>query len=136
MKKIVAFLLALLLCLGSFPAFANVDLSAYTQEELLALRDSINMELLKRGIEKEVIVPIGTYEIGVDIPEGVYTINTVNDGAGFKVYENANSSRFFINEYISHYDRESIGKITLKNGNIVIISDSKVIFSPYQGLGF
>ncbi len=136
MKKIVALLLALLFCLGSFPAFAAVDLSAYTQEELLALRDSINKELLKRGIEKEVIVPIGIYIVGEDIPAGVYTIKTINDGAELKVYENIHSSRHFFYEYLTHYDSEAIGKLTLTNGNIVEIGDSNLLFTPYQGLGF
>lgn len=136
MKKIAALLLALLLCMGSLPAFADVDLSAYTQEELLALRDKINQELLKRGIEKEVIVPIGSYVVGVDIPAGVYTIKTIKDGASLKVREAINSSRYFFSEYISHYDNDIIGKITLVDGNIVEIGDSNLLFSPYQGLGF
>jgi hypothetical protein len=138
MKKIVALLLAVLICLGSFPTFADVDLSGYTQEELLTLRDIINKELLKRGIEKEVIVPIGTYEVGVDIPEGIYRVKPAKSGAGIRVYENISCSYydFFISEYLSFYDDESIGKLTLKKGNICVIEDGSLSFSPYQGLGF
>lgn len=134
MKKIAAFLLALVLCLGSFPAFADVDLSAYTQEELLALRDSINQELLKRGIEKEVEVPPGIYVVGEDIPAGTYTITThatswfcslnVSNKSGKKVF------------YGSFNNGEKIGKLVLEDGFTVEIEYEAAVFSPYQGLGF
>lgn len=134
MKKIVAFLLALMLCLGSFPAFADVNLSACTQEELLALRDSINKELLKRGIEKAVEVPPGIYIVGEDIPEGTYTITTyasswfcsltVSDRSGKRVFHG------------SFDNGEKIGKLVLENGYNVEIEYENAVFSPYQGLGF
>ncbi len=134
MKKIVALLLALMLCLGSFPAFADVDLSAYTQEELISLRDLINQELLKRGIEKAVEVPPGIYIVGEDIPEGTYTITTyasswfcslnVSDRSGKRVF------------YGSFNDGEKIGKLVLENGYTVEIEYENAVFSPYQGLGF
>lgn len=135
MKKIVALLLALLLCLGSFPAFANVNLSACTQEELLALRDSINQELLKRGIEKEVTVPIGMYEVGVDIPAGTYTLKP-NGFAVVEVWKNVSSKYSMFYEGVSASDKEYIGKLILIEGNIVEITYGSFVFSPYQGLGF
>ena len=135
MKKIVALLLALLLCLGSFPAFAAVDLSAYTQEELLALRDSINQELLKRGIEKEVTVPNGMYIVGVDIPAGTYTLKP-NGYAVCKVWKSVSSKYSFFSEGVSESDNEYIGKLILIEGNIVEITYGSFVFSPYQGLGF
>lgn len=134
MKKIAAFLLALLLCLGSFPAFADVDLSAYTHEELIALRDLINQELLKRGIEKEVEVPVGIYIVGEDIPEGTYSIYTSSSDwfSSFHVYDN--NGDYIIIESIQY--GKHIGKVVLKNGYTVEIEYQSVIFAPYQGLGF
>ena len=137
MKKIVALLLALMLCLGSFPAFADVDLSAYSQEELIALRDLINLELLKRGIEKEVTVPIGMYEVGVDIPAGTYTVKPKPNGyANIEVWKSVSSKYSMSSEFVSDYDKEYIGKLKLIDGNIIEITHGSLVFSPYQGLGF
>lgn len=137
MKKIAALLLALILCLGSLPAFADVDLSAYTQEELLALRDKINEELLKRGIEKKVEVPQGRYIVGEDIPAGTYTLKPKPNGfAVIEVWKNASSKYNMFYESVSDYDKEYIGKLQLVEGNIVEITYGSFVFSPYQGLGF
>lgn len=135
MKKIVALLLAVLICLGSFPAFADVDLSGYTQEELLALREAIKQELLKRGIEKEVTVPIGMYEVGVDIPAGTYTLKP-NGFSVIEVWKSISSKNSMFYEGVSEIDNESIGKLILIEGNIVEITYGSFVFSPYQGLGF
>lgn len=135
MKKILAFVLALLLCCGSV-AFADVSLADLTAEELIALRAQINAELMKRGIEKEVFVPIGIYEVGIDIPEGVYTVKTYKSGAEITVYEDEKHSRYIISEYLSYYDGDYIGKLTLKDGYIVIIEDGTLCFSAYKGLDF
>lgn len=135
MKKIVALLLALLLCLGSFPAFAELDFSRFTSDELIYLRNEINKELLKRGIEKEVEVPIGKYEVGVEIPAGTYTIRSEGHGV-IEVYENSSAKYYTFHEGLTSWNNTYIGKLTLVPGNIVEITYGTLIFSPYQGLGF
>ena len=135
MKKIAAFLLALVLCLGSLPAFAVVDLGEFTQEDLIALRESINQELLRRGIEKEVTVPVGVYVVGVDIPAGTYSIKPEVYG-WIRLYKNASASFSMFSEGIEKRKNEYIGKLVLTDGNIVEITSGSLIFAPYQGLGF
>ena len=136
MKKIFALVLALLLLCGSVSAFAASPLADYTVEQLLALRAQINAELAARGIEKDVFVPIGIYEVGVDIPAGVYTVKTHKSGASIRVYVDAEYSDYIISEYLSYYDGDYIGKLTLKDGFFVVIGDGKLVFSPYKGLDF
>lgn len=134
MKKIVALLLALMLCLGSFPALAVVDLNEYDQDQLIALRNRINAELLKRGITKKVVVPVGVYIVGEDIPAGSYSIYTASKDwfSGFRV-EDPNGD-FYMYESIT--EDSFIGKVVLKDGYIVEIEYDPVTFYPYQGLGF
>lgn len=135
MKKIAALLLALILCLGSLPAFADVDLSAYTQEELLSLRDKINQELLKRGIIKVVAVPIGMYIVGEDIPAGAYTIKPERY-SWIDVYTDESMKKRSFGEGLQASKNEYIGKLILEDGNLVSVEEGTLFFSPYQGLGF
>lgn len=136
MKKIFAFVLALLLLCGSV-AVAEVSLAQYTAEELLALRDQINQELLKRGIENKVLVPIGNYIGGVDIPAGDYTITCAENGSIF-IYpdeEEANKGGWYTFFAILS-ENEKAGKMTVKEGDFIKIMGGSFYFAPYQGLGF
>ncbi|MBE5792440.1 MAG: hypothetical protein E7322_09835 [Clostridiales bacterium] len=134
MKKIVALLLALLFVLASVPVYAKTDFDSYTTEELISLRVSINVELLLRGAEKDFVVPIGVYTVGEDIPAGSYTVRAVTYGY-ITLYEDADSFYSF-SEGINNADGEYIGKLTLEKGNIVKVLSGRLLFSPYQGLGF
>lgn len=67
MKKL-AFALALLLTLALVPARAEVDLSGMSLTELIELSQQVTMAMWETEEWEEVEVPIGVYEIGVDIP--------------------------------------------------------------------
>ncbi|MBR3927755.1 MAG: hypothetical protein IKJ65_01985 [Clostridia bacterium] len=136
MKKIVALLLALMLCLGSFPAFAELDFSKFTNEELIYLRNQINKELLERGVEKEVVVPMGRYIVGIDIPAGTYTVRPYTSYGTFHLYVDEKAKYPFIGEVMAVRDNEYIGKVIFENGNVVELEGTSFVFSPYQGLGF
>ena len=83
MKKLIAILLAVL-TLGSASALAQVsgtnqssaaiDLSGMSYDELVALKDQINLAMWESEDWQEVTVPQGVYEVGVDIPAGHWTI--------------------------------------------------------------
>lgn len=76
MKKLIACLLICLLLLGS--AFASdVDLSGMSFDELVELKNKINLALWQCEEWQEVTVPAGTYQIGVDIPAGHWSLRTV-----------------------------------------------------------
>lgn len=134
MKKIISFVLALLLCFGSTAAFAEISLDGLSAEELLALRDQINALLLERGIEKEVVVITGIYIVGEDIPAGTYTITPVSEdeSGSFRVYDE-NGSRIFSEVFRA---RTPIGKLVLSEGQTVEIANGSAVFAKYKGLGF
>ena len=77
MSKFVRTLLLVLVMLFSIHCAAaeNLDLSAMAFDELVALRNRVTDEMLTREEWNGVLVPAGTYEIGVDIPEGMWTIS-------------------------------------------------------------
>ena len=90
MKKVLSLLVVLCLFVASVAqASSTDDIATYIEtlptEFIAEMIRLFNAELAKRGetldevtqlptIDKEVMVPIGTYTVGVDIPVGVYTI--------------------------------------------------------------
>ena len=73
--RLTAILLLVVLMISCTHAGAeDIDLSLMSYEELLSLRNKIMDEMLTRPEWENVLVPAGVYEIGVDIPEGTWTI--------------------------------------------------------------
>lgn len=73
MKRL--FLLFLSLALLCSSALAdNVDLSDMSFDDLVSLREQINLAIWSSSEWQQVDVPAGTYQIGVDIPAGHWTI--------------------------------------------------------------
>lgn len=82
MKKTFAFvlILALLLPLSSFASdSADIDLSGLSFDELIALREQLNLAIWNSQEWHDVTVPAGVWEIGKDIPEGHWTIRLAAD---------------------------------------------------------
>ena len=137
MKKICALVLALLLIQSAALA---ADLSGMSFDELLALRDQVQRELISRPEWKEVTVPPGEYTIGIDIPAGVYSISYAGKrpgnfrvwGAAVKDYK-ANGG-LLINTSINK-DDPLLARLVLKEGN-VLETTTAILMTPYQGLGF
>lgn len=132
-------------------ALAEVDLQSMTFDELVELREQITAEITSRPEWKEVTVPAGIYEIGVDIPAGHWTITPLNDSVSFnygsalndtktniesmnlKVTSGAGKPGTFVNNV---FGMESVS-IELSEGNWIFLDDSS-IFTPYirPTLGF
>lgn len=76
MKKALATLLVI--CLMAAPIMTglaeSVDLSAFDDEQLLALLSQVQAEIVARRIEKTAELPAGTYVGGKDIPAGTYIL--------------------------------------------------------------
>ena len=156
MKKL-ALTLALLLTLTLVPAHAEIDLSGMTLAELMELSQQVTMAMWETEEWEEVEVPIGVYEIGVDIPAKHWNIAAANGsfpeityaskldasgrsaewediihdehllGSGYKYYDN------YAGEYPASID------LDLSNGGYLIVEDGAVVFTPYTGkanLGF
>ena len=152
MKKLVCILLLLCFTL-SFAIAENIDLSNMTIEELALLRDRCQMEIMKSDKWQNVKVPVGVYQIGIEIPAGRWTITPIEGDTamliwGTKLDESGQgidswNTRFYNAQQItspkdSYYKYNSVESITwdLKEGQYLIISDCSVYFSPYAGVDF
>lgn len=116
-------------------AFAeSVDLKSMTTDDLVALRDAINAELAKRNFaEKEVVVPLGSYIAGEDIPVGTYSVSPGGSTVSMIiVYDNKGG----IVESHSLTPSLYIGKLCLQEGQVVEVIFEPVVFNPYAGIGF
>jgi hypothetical protein len=72
---------------------ADLDLSGYSIEDLLALRDRIAVELTERGYAEKGVLQNGVYETGKDIKPGTYIVSfegtsDVYQFSSVTVYEN------------------------------------------------
>lgn len=77
MKRLAMIFVCLVVLLGV--AFAeSIDLSGYDDVELFALHQSIEDEMLARGLKDSVELIPGTYIVGEDIDPGVYKISCVS----------------------------------------------------------
>lgn len=161
MKKGLLFLaLILVACLSTASlsyAETQFDLSNMTYDELVALKDQINIAIWNSDEWQEVEVPQGVWLVGEDIPVGHWTISnaggystwiylgTALDESGHDI-DTLRSDFYFgesvKNPHASYFnpatDRTSVD-VDLKEGTYVIIGNSNAIFTPYSGkpsLGF
>ena len=78
MKRLLSVLL--LLCLLPVLSFAyDPDLSSLSFDELISLREQVNLALFNSDGWQSVEVPAGFYQIGIDIPAGHWTITPAPD---------------------------------------------------------
>lgn len=155
MKRFLAMVvvLATLIVTGAFAE--GIDLSGMSYDELVALKDQIDLAIWSSEEWQEVEVPQGVWVIGEDIPAGKWCIKaadglsaTINwgdalDASGVDLsYE----GEIWVMEvvYSENYDYYSYGDATeviwdMKEGNYFIVSDGIALFTPYAGkpgLGF
>lgn len=155
MKRIVALVLVLL-SLFSVAAASTIDLSDMTYDELVALKDKINLAIWNSQEWQEVTVPQGVWMVGKDIPSGHWTIKTVASWACVELCTALDEtgkdvdlwvSEFYHSEHVAnpkskYFDPTSDKAETdlvLKDGTYVIVDGGNVIFTPYSGkpsLGF
>lgn len=74
MKKALILLAFATVLLSSVGAFAEIDLSGLSYAELDSLRAQCQMEMMKRDEWQEVSVPVGVYQVGVEIPAGTWRV--------------------------------------------------------------
>lgn len=153
MKRILSIALCLFLVLSmSAISFADFDFSGMSLEELVALKDQINLAIWNSEDWQEVEVPQGIWEVGADIPAGKWDIKplsgyVVSVEIGNSLTESGHIddyvfSKFIISEERNSYDpASSVSSYTfnLLEGQFVSISDGVAVFAPYSGkpsLGF
>lgn len=154
MKKIVFFLIVML----ALPALAcaDVDLSGMTFDELVALKDQINLAIWNSDQWQEVTVPQGVWVVGEDIPAGHWTIRAADKAMlmmdyGDRLDDDKKSLSWAGDIYYSEmlYGKDHIffdedtsmiqTDIEAEEGCYFIIKSGNAIFTPYAGkpsLGF
>ena len=131
MKKLIAFTLALVLILAAIPALAEFD--GMTLEDLQAQAARIRAEILRRE-EKPFIVYPGEYQVGLDIPAGIYRVEMDGGlGASFDVYSGGLLDFSAYMDVDPDIGSSVIGKVELKAGQTVEIGGT-VIFRLYTGI--
>ena len=157
MKLVRILALILVLVLLVVPsAFAAVDLSGMSYDELVALKDQINLAIWNSQEWQEVTVPQGVWKVGEDIPTGHWTIKTEANSSSItictKLDETGKDADYSKTKFL-HFEQihspdgmffdEKSDKtevdLELKEGTYVIIEYGNAIFTPYTGkptLGF
>lgn len=134
MKKFSALLLVFLLMFSS--AFAStLDFSSFTDDELILIRDTVLAEIQKRGLVKSANVPVGSYIVGQDFPSGIYSVKSHSYASIIEVYASQSSDRSIFRESC-YEDDLGIGKLELKDGQILVIQVGGAVFSEYVGISF
>lgn len=143
MKKTVCFLLCMVVffaCLTVSTA-ESIDLSSLSYEQLETLQKSLSEEMKSRPEWKGVKVPAGTWTVGIDIPEGEYSVVMVDDtqkgkfSVWGKAVDDFVSNGGCVNPLVFGYEYTVYGKIFLKEG-YVISSTLDVYLAPPVTLGF
>ena len=153
MKRILSLTLSVLMVLAiSTTCFADVDLSGMSYDELVALKDQINLAIWQSDEWQEVEVPLGVWIVGEDIPAGKWTIKATTgnttyvlvgdepteDGTSVK----AKTMQIIFDKGAMFYDEKtkiSEWTIDLAEGKWVCIENGNAIFTPFAGkpaLGF
>lgn len=158
MKKLVALFLAIVLSAG-FALAEGIDLSGMSYDELVALKDKINLAMWSSQEWQEVTVPQGVWKVGEDIPAGHWTVKCIDEPncyrteiswgeylseSGYTIswkgrydilvsIKNPNYKRYEYDGSITEYS------FTVQDGDYIVIDNAPAIFTPYQGkpsLGF
>ena len=155
MKKLVSLFLAVVLALPTFALADLPDLSGMSYDELVQLKDKINLAMWNSQEWQEVTVPPGVYEIGVDIPSGHWSVRpALGCGPDYIIYASGVTDQghdidIFAGDHIMEaicdpasflYSPEykTSTDIIMEDGHYVRL-DCTMIFTPYSGkpdLGF
>lgn len=132
MKKVLAIALALIL-IGA-AAYAAIDLSGMSFDELMALRQQVDKALWASDGWQEVDVPRGMYIVGEDIPAGKWSIVAHSSWCTVKQYTSPDAKLYKTYDIL---DADEVLNVNLQDG-MAIEFGAKVTFTPYTGaaLGF
>lgn len=120
----------------SIPTLSKIDYSQLPIEELLTIRNEIERTLLNHGAKTSFAVPSGIYEVGLDFPEGTYTV-TLEAGYLSTLIVGLSEKALESYDVISMYmvaEENIIGKIKLEKGRFISINGSPIVFTVYTGI--
>lgn len=143
MKKLVALVLVMLLALSFSYASAEVKIDdgiPLSQKQAILL--TVLESMWQSDEWQRVEVPAGVYEIGVEIPEGEWTISDDSMfivGVGTKLDEtktgiDKKSQKFW--DLINMKEFTNGWTVKLVKGDFIYLSDSVTFTTPIKGQGF
>ena len=157
MKKLLTMILILAL-LVPFSALADLpSLDGLSFDELVELREQLNLAIWNSKEWKEVTVPIGPWKVGEDIPAGTWTISVPSDDPDQRTYieycdtlepggvdGDVINSKIFYCQWLrskTSDDEYYPDRIDLQvfDGMYVVVMYGPALFTPYAGkpdLGF
>lgn len=153
MKKLFSLFLAALLFYSSAAA-DPVDLSGMSFDELVALRDQLNLAIWNSQEWREVTVPAGVWIVGQDIPAGHWSIRVAAKKDFFyvscfdalnEIEQRPASGARLVQQKIASPGYSAFGEINPESADLILEDGwffkcgGSVIFTPYTGkpdLGF
>ena len=145
MKKIVT-MMVLVIMLVFDTTIAEIDLSGMTFNELVDLKERINLAMWECEEWQEITLPQGIYEIGVDIPEGHWTILPEDGSIAYIIIgsfrtgatvDGNKSSVMVASKKYEYYNEDYMEQadVILEKGRFVEVSADagKAVFVPYSG---
>ncbi|MBR6817195.1 MAG: hypothetical protein IKM86_01140 [Acidaminococcaceae bacterium] len=112
MKRLVSFLILLVMMTNVCLAFADgIELSKYSDNEIIELFNQIQQEIVNRKISKSAELPPGSYVVGKDIPAGTYDIYAKCTGNGWvniTIFDSQGNGKFFGTVYGEDYPTGTI----------------------------
>lgn len=143
MKRIVA-VLSVVLCMVPAFACADIDLSGMSYDELVELSKDVGLAIMSHEDFDSVVVPMGLWEVGVDIPEGTWIITSEKDYTsviyGSKLDESGNDMNGFSKgNTFADIDKGETWRVAVENGNYICVKYNQVTFTSDTGsssLGF
>ena len=125
------------------------SLSDLSYEELIDLKNRINLALWESDEWEEITVPQGLWEVGKDIPAGTWDIacatneyadvyygdEIAEDGVSLRETERYCHREVVSPGYTDYEEGKSLYRltVTVENGDYIVIGQSDVIFTPTEG---
>ncbi len=145
MKKFIFGVVYVFLVFSSLSVSAqSIDLSSFSYSELQNIVAQVQNEMMKRPEFQSVEVPIGIYQVGVEIPAGKWTITKSNSAwmaevdTGSALEEDKNGVDLWGGGYNSALlsDENPTQTVNFVDGYYVEVSMGAVVFSTPTGPSF
>lgn len=138
MRRFIAMVLCAVLLVGAASA-ESIDLASMTYDELVELKECLNIAIWQSENWSEVTVPVGYWQVGVDIPAGTYALKTNMTSSFLRAYMDIDENGLYVGPHYSFVlwadtkDAQSpIDVVELSDGMSVFVDYGDAIFIPYQ----
>ena len=155
MKKLITIILVLAILIPAAAVADLPDISGLTYEELIQLKNQIDLAIWNSQEWQEVTVPQGIWVVGEQIPAGTWTVKCASDSYSIVAFGDTlretgtdiKATAYFNSQVVTSPDYKRFKKeedvaeytFTVKDGDYIQISNASVIFTPNTGkpgLGF